>query len=255
MKVLKNIILLVPLAILGLCLSSCSEDDDKGGGGGQGKGLKLTEAIFPGGYRYVLSYDSEGRISRYDCYDSGRIEKTASFIYGDGIITVHVTGNDGYGSSVLYALDGNGFIERMIDVGGGDAVSFMYDSGQRLASAHFNDWGTEYFTWEDGNLVRVEAVDDDGRTETWMYEYNDEPSWKGVVYWDDALIDISINGTDFSLLANMGYLGKLPENLVSGHKRESSTATDGISYRFGKNGYVSEILDGSSMMGVTLVWK
>ena len=257
MELLKKFLLLTPVFILGLCMASCSDDDDEGGGGGKGKDLKLSEVTFAGGGRYSISYDSDGRMIGYEYYEGGVLDRIAVFRNGSGSITVNVTGSGGYSNNVVYELNGDGYIERMEDMDDGGIVRFKYDDGQRLAEASFIDsYGssTERFTWENGNLVKVSAIDDDGRTEEWTYEYNDEPSWKGVVYWDDALLDISIPQAHFNFLANMGYLGKLPANLVSGYRDGDSSMTYSLSYRFGSDGYVSEILSGG-VTGAMFTWK
>lgn len=248
-------LMILPALAMCLCVASCSDDDDNstpGGGTGIAGKKKLAGIVLSyWGKNLSISYDNQGRISRYEWSDG----ETGVFSYRGNTITVTET-SDGEVSTSVASLNDDGYMTS-VSRGAQGTVMFTYDDQGQLSKAYFPDGWEETITWENGNLVKVDAVSSDGDRETWTYEYTDYESWKGVVYWDDLLIDISIPDTPFNLLANAGYLGKMPKNLLAGAWYESGDTNISYSYKFGDDGYVSEISGNKNGYGgsAKLLWQ
>lgn len=262
--------------LMTLCLA-CSDGDDSNGGGSEGQDKKRLSTV---NYSYMYEdgrvenakeeylYDDKGRISVWKYYswngygdrDDLTLNQTISFSYGDDQIVVKT--NYGSGTETrTCTLNEYGNVEKVYyrDEGAGviddEPTTFTYDDQQQLVQITGNGTGGKYritYTWENGNIVKIEEAGYDLTidatvplyTNTTTFDYTLYPSWQGIVY-KYMLIDVAYSDLLNAgyLLAEFGYLGKKPQNLIACCKemRNGKSGELTISYKFGGDGYVSKL--------------
>ena len=209
----------------GFSLSACSDDDDEGGNGGAGSGVAAQQMP------KVADAGIQFPVTQYSWYPS----EMETYTYSDGRMT---GGNDTGGTrysistnplvlteqdddrTITYKkikVNGSGFITyaEFSDVGSWGSVNWLetssftltYDADGHLVSqsgnyyedSEFSTW-TDNYTWENGNLVRLEEKcwNEDGEMDyssvyTFAYD-NDQwtnsgiyfsPFMGGLMEWDN----------------------------------------------------------------------
>lgn len=246
-------------------LVSCSDDDDSNGNGNSsGKGMKISTIIWNADeQRYdEYSYDEQGRIIKLESYDEGVFYEQTTYEYNaDNIVITSTSGNEKPHRTVCQ-LNTHGLIVKVYDEEDSyDSSTCGYDADGQLISINEGGSTQTHLTWENGNLTKATEEDSGGSyTNNISYTYNQSlSSSQGLVHLDDILIDIVPGPLAIEPLANSGYFGKIPQNLLSGITSDDGydVKTESISYEL-SNGYVSKITltRGADILDVvTLTWK
>ena len=254
------------LAIV-LCvnLTACSDDEENehsNGGNTSVTGPKPSSFTWNDGRSFRMFYDKQQRLSKVEYYtESGFIERTDYFEYNDNNIieTTSYPDESRDNSIMIYTLNSEGLIVNTtivrIDENGqeysnpNDTELYAYNDEQQLIGVRDYMYDTE-ITWENGNLVTVKSIvtagsDDRDAVFTTNYEYTSIPSSKGFfVFYDDVFIDVFSDVDNSNLLANLGYFGKVPQNLLASVTYidpMGGTDASSLSYQFGEDGYVTEV--------------
>lgn len=261
MKTWRTVGLALMAVVMSVNFAACSDDDDPGQPDQPVSGdLKLKSCIWDmdGGTR--LYYDDQGRVDGFDVVDEAGFAYASVVIKYDGNRIEASTEGDVYIECVC-TLNDKGHIEKTVytDDYSTTTNTYTYDGqGQLISCYNLESDETSYLTWENGNIVAGETPYQEA-----TYTYTDVSSTRGLVFLDDILIDAFGSNPLLPILANNGYFGKVPQNLlasVTGSYKDSEySSTWNLSYEYGSNGYVSKIsatggydFDDSS---VTLTWE
>ena len=262
MKTFRFLGMALLAVVLCVNFTACSDDDSEQNENGNqsGENLKLASVTWDlndGGTEY--SYDAQGHISEVAEYDeAGELSSLSTIEYNSDNIVV--TTDDGYHEDIC-SLNANGQIVKSVCTSGGytKTAEYAYNAEGYLISIYEVEYDeTTNLTWENGNLIKA----DDGYMEK-TYAYTSTPSEKGFTYLDDILIDIFPDNVYLPLLANSGYFGKVPKNLLASaaetYQDSGDSSSWNLDYEFGDNGYVTKI---SAVGGadfddswVSLTWK
>ena len=247
-----------------LCASfaACSDDDDESNGGmPSGSGLKLSSFTWDDGRWDDYSYDAQGRVNKVERYDeTGKFDESINFEYNDNKIIA--TSDGGY--RIVCFLNSNGQIEKTACTGdySTETCTYTYDGNGHLTSINEEDGESYPFIWENDNLVRIDNYRYYDGYGMLTFKYTSIPSSKGLfIYYDDFLIDIFSDVFTLPLLANLGYFGKVPQNMLESITYTDKSSGDAYvvkySYELGKDGYVSKISgeDDGETTWVKLTWK
>lgn len=249
MKTLKFIGMALLAIVLSVNFSACSNDDENKSNddnNGSGTGFKKpSELTWDDGSCTKLFYDKQQRLCKVEEYtESGYLEETGIIEYNENTIVVTSTYSHNDRKDIdICSLNSEGLIVKAV-FADGVTEEYAYDKDKQLIGIQNYMHSTE-ITWENGNLIAANIKNDDwiGYNTIWKCKYTTIPSSKGFfIFYDDYLIDIFHDIDYINLLANCGYLGKVPQNLLA----SITVITDeedtwGISYQFGKDGYVTEI--------------
>lgn len=257
MKTLRFIGMALLAVVLCVNFAACSDDDEPNDDPSSGNALKPSSFTWMDGAWTDYSYDAQGRVSKVEDYDeTGEMYNSTTIEYNSNNIVA--TTNNGEHRDVC-TLNSNGQKVRTVCTSDYNLYTceYIYDGNGQLTSINYGDGESYQLVWENGNLVRTE-IDSDIITCT----YTSIPSSKGfIIYGDDILIDIFSDGNNLPLLANLGYFGKAPQNMVETltytNKTSGNATVINYSYELGKDGYVSK-MSGTSQ-GVTawgsLTWE
>lgn len=257
MKTLRFIGMALLAVVLCVNFAACSDDDEPNGETPSGKTLKPSSLTWMDGSWTDYSYDSQGRVSKVEDYDeTGEMFNSTTIEYNDNNI---VATTDGGEHRDVCTLNSNGQIERTVCTSSSHTTTceYTYDGNGQLTSINYEDGESYQLVWENGNLVRTE-IDSDIITCT----YTSIPSSKGfIIYGDDILIDIFSDMNNLPLLANLGYFGKAPQNMLETltytNKTSGNATVINYSYELGQDGYVSKMSGTSQGVTIwgTLAWE
>lgn len=258
MKTLRFIGMALLAVVLCVNFAACSDDDDEPNGETpSGNALKPSSLTWNDGSWTDYSYDAQGRVSKVEEYDeTGDMYNSTIIEYNDNNIVA--TTNDGEHRDVC-TLNSNGQIVRTVCTSDYNSYTceYTYDGNGQLTGINYENGESYQLIWENGNLVRTE-IDSDIITCT----YTSIPSSKGfIIYGDDILIDIFSDGNNLPLLANLGYFGKAPQNMLETltytNKTSDNATVINYSYELGKDGYVSKMSGTSQGVTIwgTLTWE
>ncbi len=290
---------LISKAILAACLclgmAACGDDNNPfGEGGGPGSELKIESIAIPFmNLRdpYQFTYDADGNISRIKGalpsigFDSS--PRGGSFRYevnvpgGRTIYASASTSIMGSGSnSYTCEVSPEGLVTHMSNTNN-DTWDYTYGKNGEMTGIVMNDPErkrvTEFtISWKNGNITRIEAVENDGAGSmyTYTYKYTSYPSSRGIVYshfmnLTPLLRPTNLNGDEYmDFFANLTeYFGQRPKNLLSsvtktynnGTKKGSST-TQHIDYTFYEaphpsEGFVYQISLSDQHSDIEIVWQ
>lgn len=275
MKTLKFIERALLAMVLSVSFSACSNDNENIPGDNNDNSsetaLKPSKLEWNDGRYFKLSYDPQKRLHRVEEYtESGYLEETATIEYNENtiVVTASFPDMDNRKSIDICSLNSEGFIVKTVSTEiysnrteKSNIEKYAYDKEQQLISVQNTTNDTEVFiTWENGNIIATSS-NDYMNTYNTTYKYTTIPSSKGFfLFYDDMLIDIFHDVDYLSLLANCGYFGKVPQNLL-----ESITITNdsgnadtwGLSYQLGKDGYVTKIsgTENNANYSAKLTWN
>ena len=251
MRLLKHIVSILSVVVLCMSLAACSKDDDSQYDDNN-KGLKLSSVTMEDNTYYKLLYDSQNRISRIDIYWSDTKSSHITFEYSDSHIVMREMDNEYIENNhTMCILNAKGFIEKTItyynDARSPYTALYFYNEENQLIRTSDR---IEYFIWENGNITKEKWIGDETGADNGYYDeikYNSTPSSRGFfLFFDDTFFDIFQN-YDLCWLANFGYFGSVPKNLIS------EIWEDVISYEYYDNGYVSQI--SGKDFSWSLVWE
>lgn len=256
MKKYFYLVFVAIVAAMSITLASCDNDDDWSNGDPSENGMKLSTLTEEDGSWSEYLYDSKGRVSQVKQYDkNGQLHFSTTVEYNANNIVVTTYSDDRLFDRDVCTLNAKGQIIKSVCSDGGDSEYTYNDQGQMI-----NIYFAEYdhnttLVWENGNLVKALYGDDAG----FICEYSSIPLSKGfVIFGDDVLIDVFSDYINLPLLANCGYFGKLPQNMLSSltYYEGNSRQTFNYTYELDKDGYVSNILsDNDHWPQCTLTWK
>lgn len=249
--------------VLCVNLTACSDDEENepsNGGSPSVTGAKPSSFTWNDGRSFKMFYDKQQRLSKVEYYtESGFIDRTTYFEYNDNNIIETTTYPDGSkdNSIMVYTLNSEGLIVNAtivrIDENGQeysnpeDTEQYAYNDNQQLIGIQDYEYDYIYdtdITWENENIITTKG-NDRGAIFTTNYEYTSIPSSKGFfVFYDDVLIDVFSDVDNSNLLANLGYFGKVPQNLLASVTYidpTGKTDASSLSYQFGKDGYVTKV--------------
>ena len=235
MKTLRFIGTALLAVVLCVNFAACSDDDDEPNGETpSGKTLKPSSLTWMDGSWTDYSYDAQGRVSKVEEYDeTGDLYNSTTIEYNDNNIVA--TTNNGEHRDVC-TLNSNGQIERTVCTSSGSTTTcdYTYDGNGQLTSISYEDGESYQLVWENGNLVRTE-IDSDIITCTYT--------------------------SILPLLANLGYFGKAPQNMLETltytNKTSGNATVINYSYELGQDGYVSKMSGTSQGVTIwgTLAWE
>ena len=215
--------------------TACGRDDDDNAGGGKGGFTKrIVKMVETGGNwegEMSISYDAQGRVTRFLSIETGNHPTTSEKTYqysGEQIISKEVEESQNSTSIVTYTYTlANGLIVKEVEEQNGRKITttYSYDDNGYLASLSI--WGnntqssTKNFVWENGNLTQLDS-------RKWTYS---------SIPWPQGMI-FNYNGSNIDyLLQATGFYGKLPKMMPSsydsGEKRSWS-----VEYAV-SNGYIT----------------
>lgn len=179
---------------------------------------------------YYFEYDDAGRVVSINT-DDPEVDGTNTLTYGDGTITMHTTGEDGYEENAVFVLNEAGYVESYTDkvnYGGSDEEessegTIVYDAdgyakyGTRTTvySGSESEWN-DTAEWEDGNLVRAcmgSPVGEPDKTAAVMKYDNPDYVNTPTINLDLSYIVCSTEWLDCFMLDGLylkpfGYIGK-----------------------------------------------
>ena len=260
MKTLRYIGMAILAVVLCTNLSSCSDDDDSSNGNGNGNssdnGMKISTITWNDGEWSEFFYDNQGRIVKEEDFDATGMWCTTDIEYNaNNIVITEKYDDEQY--RIICHLNAQGLVEAaaLPNKYNDDnrMVQYTYDANGQLLSMYDGDDETEtHFTWENGNLTKAT---NEGWSWTATYTYNTSlSSSQGFVFYGDVMIDI-FDESCLELLANSGYFGKIPKNLLSGGTDNNYSWS--LSYELSDDGYVSKITgtEDDETYWMTLTWK
>lgn len=207
---------------IGFVACSSSDDDDNNGGGSITNGKKLVSISSE--YETIkFTYGEDGKLIRASYGDSYGDSEYINLDWSGNTITLttHASWNE---NPCTITLD-NGKISKATD--GEETYKTTY-SGNYISQ--ITGYNINKYTWENGNIVKYEEVDDEGKTKynTCTY-YTDKPN-KHSVFDVDAL------GFDDGILAEYGNLLIMAHPTLFGLSNKnllkSVTRNDGYTYSF-----------------------
>lgn len=273
MKTLKFIEEALLAMILSVSFSACSNDNEnvpEDDNNSLTTVLKPSKLSWKDGNYLQLSYDQQKRLHRVEEYtESGYLEETTTIEYNENtiVMTSSFPDQENYKTVDICSLNSEGLIVKTVskDIYQNkeeerSTEKYAYDKDKQLISVQNTTNNTEVLiTWENRNLIAANRNDPRNKHNT-TYKYTTIPSSKGFfLFYDDILIDIFYEVHNMSLLANCGYFGKIPQNLIESitdtYDSEDSY-TWSLSYQFGKDGYVTEISETGDYdaLSVKLTW-
>ncbi len=256
MKTLRFIGMALLTTVLSINLTACSDDD----GGNSSSGKKLTTITWEDDNHVTrLSYDKKNRLTEVEdifAEESGVRVRVNSFEYEDNSIimtTTYYGDSDGADRRTVCTLNSDGYIARSVEevyLSNRTTTTtelYTYDENNQLIKVVCTDDIETVLSWSDGNIVTIEENNYNNHYDTYTYytyTYNSTPSSKGgIVFYDDYFIDVFSN-FDLCYLANAGYFGKLPANLISETRyvrSDNHETSCQITYEYDNDGYVSNI--------------
>lgn len=258
MKRLRFIETALVAMILSVSFLACSNDNEnkpEDDNNSPETELKLTELVWNDGRCFKLFYDKQQRLYKVEEYtESGYLEETGIIEYNENtiVVTASFPNISNRKSIDICSLNSEGLIVKTVSTeiypnGQEDSYTekYAYDKNQQLIGIQNTTYNTEvYITWENGNLIAANRNDYMNKYNN-TYKYTTIPSSKGFfVFYDDVLIDIFHDIDYLNLLANCGYFGKVPQNLLASItiiNDSEDTYTWSLSYQFGEDGYITEI--------------
>ena len=275
-------------ACLCLGMTACGDDNNPfGEGGGPGSELKIESVAIPFmNLRdpYQFTYNADGSINDIHGYlHSLGVEsfpRGGSFIYevnvpGGSTINASARTYRGSGSnSYTCEVSPEGLVTHMSNTDN-ETWDYTYGKNGEMTGIVMNDPArdkvTEYaINWKNGNITRIEAVENEGKgsTYTYTYKYTSYPSSRGIVYShfmnltpvpresnSDVYMDCFANLT--------GYFGQRPKNLLSSVTKTDSygkRTTQSIEYTFYEaphpsEGFVYQISLSDYHSDIEIVWQ
>ena len=203
---------------------------------------------------YDFEYDGQGRICKAVYSDEESSDETIIEYNETGIIAT----NNSNGHKDVCTLNSKGQIVNSVCTSYGNAYvsQYIYDENGYLTTIYLGEDEKDgaRFTWENGNLVKVEGY---GGSITFNYNA-DIPFSKGSILFFSEFIDLDCD--ILNTLFNCGYMGKVPQNMPASMTTTNeyySNLTE-FSYEMGKDGYISKINvkeNGNSVYSMTLTWE
>lgn len=249
MKTLRFIVMAMSAVALSMNFTACSssDGDDNGGVGNQDGDLNFTQKyITEQKSKYLdsngetneqtfnVSYD-DGLLTKIDCSNSSNY-----WVFNYGKLQIeryYLTTEAGsdythYNStSYDFTIGDNACITKIKDHDYRtpykiqSSIQLKYNESRQLVSSVYKqdekDSGTTTnYTWENGNLVKVEELEESNQTYTYL-EYGNTPN-KGNIMPHDYSINIGMNNTwpfndvvenVFNIVMSSGLFGVLSKNL------------------------------------------
>lgn len=162
------------LGALALMAGFVSCDKEEGEDDGNSKKAKKLTKVVDGSSYYSFVYDESGRCSSY--YDSSE-EETAKYTYYDGKIVEEVCLPDGdVRVTTTLTLNSDGYVKSMkVENGGAEITVYSYDNQGQLVSETVSDEDgytrTSKYTWENGNITKVETHEQEDDDESFDLVY------------------------------------------------------------------------------------
>lgn len=258
MQILKFYGMVLLTIVFCVNFTACSEDEEYEMLGMAASTPKPSTLIWDDGRFYKMFYDNQQRLYKVETYSElGFLDEIANIEYNDNTIVVTATPlNSNYELSIVdvCTLNSEGLIVNVVtttfvdgDKSSTSTEQYAYNEEQQLIGID-NGYNKEILKWENGNLVTAKYSDGSYKRSV-TYQYTSIPSSKGfALFLDDVLIDVFGDVDYLNLLANCGCFGKVPQNLLASITYSSEdfntehTTTYNLSYEFGDNGYVTEII-------------
>lgn len=273
MKTLKFIEGALLAIILSVSFSACSNDNEnvpEDDNNSSTTALKPSKWEWNDGSYLKLSYDQQKRLQEVEEYtESGYLEETTTIEYNENtiVMTSSFPDQENYKTVDVCSLNSEGLIVKTVSKNvyqnkeeERSTEKYAYDKNKQLISVQNTTNNTEVLiTWENGNLIAADRNAPKDKYNT-TYKYTTIPSSKGFfLFYDDILIDIFYEVHNMSLLANCGYFGKVPQNLLESITMtydSGDSYTWGLSYQLGKDGYVTKISEtgDDDNLSVKLTW-
>ena len=291
MKTTKLISRAIVAACLCLGMAACGDDDNPfGEGGGPGSELKIESVAIPFmNLRdpYQFTYNADGSINDIRGYlhsvGHESFQRGGSFRYEvnvPGGSTIYASAHGSVSNSYTCEVSPEGLVTHM-DNTNNDTWDYTYGKNGEMTKIVMNDPErkrvTEFtITWKNGNITRIEAVENEGAGSmyTYTYKYTSYPSSRGIVYshfmnLTPLLRPTNLNGDEYmDFFANLtGYFGQRPKNLLSsvtktynnGTKKGTSTTLH-IDYTFYEaphpsEGFVYQISLSDQDSAIEIVWE
>ncbi len=252
---------------------ACGGDDEPSSGGDNGPTpkhiIKIKQYERYINDEYILSYDSQGRVSKVvektknNDGSLGSKTQTTTYQYGEAFIQLDVIYEQKFSDGQLYTgtetysytLE-NGRIVKEVEKHGSSTRTkiFSYDANNNLTSVS-NPNTTMLYEWSDGNLTKV----DEGYSYSnyWRsYEYTNYQWPKGfIMYLESSYLD--------ACLLAMGYYGNIPKNLPSRNYTTKNGGYCAYDYTF-EGSYVAKVVKSDvspethqpmSATTMTFVWE
>jgi len=218
---LRNIIVATICLAGMMTLPSCKEKIAKN----EDPVLLLKEIERSDGTRFVFEYDSQDRITKYTEYgDNGQPDWVNTLTYNaqgdligykDNEITVAYTKN---GNKISFVDDEGGYTEIELD-----------DQAFPVKTTY--TWGTWYnatttFTWQNGNLTKMEMVDEWNKyseVTSFTYTYDDKKS--PLYYCKTPVWFLSCEGYDITNNKKTWNEGTLDETYVYTYNKDGFPVT------------------------------
>ena len=290
-KLISRAIVAIVAACLCLGMAACGDDDNPfGEGGGPGSELKIESVAIPFmNLRdpYQFTYNADGSINDIRGYlhsvGHESFQRGGSFRYEvnvPGGSTIYTSAHDSGSDSYACEVSPEGLVTHM-DNTNNDTWDYTYGKNGEMTKIVMNDPErkrvTEFtITWKNGNITRIEAVENEGAGSmyTYTYKYTSYPSSRGIVYshfmnLTPLLRPTNLNGDEYmDFFANLtGYFGQRPKNLLSsvtktynnGTKKGTSTTLH-IDYTFYEaphpsEGFVYQISLSDQDSAIEIVWE
>ena len=217
---MSSLIKSVGFIVLTFLLIACSKSDENKETRTSGCSLASLSELYNGATTraYFYSYDNQGRVSRID-FDTRQSATYETYTYAADRIVVSGTAL-GNGMAV-YELDANGRVAKY------GTATFTYNSeGFLIRSSETNGPHSTNitYTYQDGNLVRVDQVGNYGGpqpvTTTVLFEYDELQAVKSIPPGDP------INNFGSSRTVLGSYFGKGSKNMVKKEIAKSNTSAD-----------------------------
>lgn len=219
---MSSLVKSVGFTVLTFVLFACSKSNETTETQTSGCALASLSELYNGATTraFFYSYDNQGRVSRVD-FDARQSTTYETYSYAADRIVVGGTAL-GNGTAV-YNLDANG---RVVKYG---QATFTYNSeGYLIKSSETNGPHTTNitYTYQDGNLVRVDQVGNYGGPQpvitTVLYEYDEQQAIPSIPPGNP----INNFGSSRSVLG--AYFGKGSKNMVKKETAKNGTSADEI---------------------------
>ena len=211
---IKNATMLLALLVCGTAFVACGGDDDDNNGGYNGGGsssssriIKITEEEGGTKFESIISYDSQGRISRIVTTETGNNNSTSEMTYqysNEQITSKYIKESQSYTTNETHTYTlSNGLIVKDIEVQNDMKTTTIYSYNGNGYLTSLSQWGdviassTKDFVWTNGNLTSM-----DGRE----FKYSNTPWNKGMFF--------HFKGSNMDgYLWSGGYWGNTPKKI------------------------------------------